>query len=387
MKRDAKIRKNMLKGVYEENAGIPRSDLGKRRPKQADVQSRWGSYRARVVLVVLFAVVSAYGLHARLDMGVSSVSVASQGIDLPGLPYLSDPLNMANGAGESGMSASRPADHPSDIISEAGEVTIGDYDTMLTQLGMPMAELFNLQVRTIVIDPGHGGRDPGATGHQGLMEKDIALDIAKRLRDKLSGTGNYRVLLTREDDRKVFLKERVAFSRENRADLFVSIHINSLPKKVSALNYVETYYFGPHSDGQTLELAEKENRESDYAMGDFRKVIANIGDTLKTEESGHLASTIQNRLYSGLKKDSSSLLDAGIKTGPFMVLLGVEVPSVLVEVSCISNRAEETRLGKEWYRDNVADYLKSGIVDYLEERGHRRPIEGGRFENVAKQER
>jgi N-acetylmuramoyl-L-alanine amidase len=153
------------------------------------------------------------------------------------------------------------------------------------------------------------------------------------------------------------------------------------------VNFVETYYFGPHTDQRSLELAELENRDSDYVMGDFRGVIARIGDTLKTEESKELAYSIHKRLYSNLKRRNRDLLDAGFKTGPFMVLLGVEVPSVLVEVSCISNKAEETRLIMPEYRDNVAAYLESGIEDYLEQRADRRITEGGKAENVAKQER
>jgi N-acetylmuramoyl-L-alanine amidase len=265
-------------------------------------------------------------------------------------------------------------------------VTTGNYEAMLARLGMPMADLFNLKVQTIVIDPGHGGIDPGATGRDGLMEKDVALDIARRLRDKLAASGNFRVLLTRDEDRKVYLKERVAYAKENRADLFISIHINSLPPEAAHVNYVETYYFGPHTDQRSLELAEKENHDSDYVMGDFREVIARIGDTLKTEESQGLARSLHRHLYENLKRGNHDLLDAGIKTGPFMVLLGVEVPSVLVEISCISNKAEERRLGTPEYRDSVADHLKTGIVEYLERRAYPRIREGGNNQHVARQE-
>ena len=258
---------------------------------------------------------------------------------------------------------------------------------MLTSLGMPMADLFNLKVQTIVIDPGHGGIDPGATGQRGLKEKDVTLDIARRLRDKLAASGDYRVLLTREQDRKVFLKERVAFAKKNRADLFISIHINSLPPGSESVNYVETYYFGPHTDQRSLDLAEKENHDSDYVMGEFREVIARIGDTLKTEESRELASSIHTNLFNDLKRRNRDLIDAGSKTGPFMVLLGVEVPSVLVEVSCISNKAEEARLGRPEYRDSVADFLEAGIVEYLQRRTYPETIEGGKTQNVAQQER
>ena len=213
------------------------------------------------------------------------------------------------------------------------------------------------------------------------------LDIARRLRDKLADSGDYRVLLTREDDKKVFLKERGAFAKANHADLFISIHINSLPPGSESVNYLETYYFGPHADPRSLELAEKENRDSDYAMGDFREVIARIGDTLKTEESRNLADAIHRHLFRRLKRISHGLYDAGSKTGPFVVLLGVDVASVLVEVSCISNKAEETRLGQPEYRDSVADFLKEGIVEYLERRSYPGTIQKGKTQYVVKQER
>jgi N-acetylmuramoyl-L-alanine amidase len=289
---------------------------------------------------------------------------------------------------ESVLDKKRPADlEPARILKDSTRVTSSHYDAMLASLGVPMADLFNLKVQTIVIDPGHGGIDPGATGQRGLKEKDVTLDIARRLRDKLAASGDYRVLLTREEDRKVFLKERVAFAKTNQADLFISIHINSLPPGAEAVNYLETYYFGPHADQRSLELAEKENRESDYAMGDFRGVIARIGDTLKTQESRDLADSIHRHLFSDLKRINHGFSDAGSKTGPFMVLLGVDVPSVLVEVSCISNKAEETRLGRPEYRDKVADFLKSGIVEYLERRPSPGTIQKGKTQYVVKQER
>ena len=259
------------------------------------------------------------------------------------------------------------------------------YDVLLSQTNVPVADLFGLKVHTIIIDPGHGGIDPGATGPTGVKEKDVALDIARRLRNKLSGTGRYNVLLTRDEDKKVYLKERVAFAKQHQADLFISIHANSVPAETR--NYVETYFFGPHAGQESLDLAEKENRDSDYAMGDFREIIAKIGDTLKTEESQGLARSIHKHLYRNLKRHNESLVDAGIKTGPFVVLLGVEVPSVLVEVSCISNKAEETRLNTPDYSHRIAGFLEQGIVEYLDGRAYKNAIVGGQIQDVAKHQR
>jgi N-acetylmuramoyl-L-alanine amidase len=391
MTRSSKIKKEVLRAVYEDNAGIPRTCLGKRQSKAADEPRSPGNrpgYRSKVTLIVLLGLVTLIGINFRLVTVDVTGPVAMQMVDKQTLPYLTDPILMTTGSGgDFSFDSDRSTTIESVSMTKGGAaITTGRYDEMLTRLGMPMADLFNLQVRTIVIDPGHGGIDPGATGRQGLMEKDVVLDIARRLRDKLVMSGNYRVLLTRDKDVKIFLKERVAFAKINKADLFISIHINSLPAEAASVNYVETYYFGQHTDQRSLELAEKENHDSDYAMGDFREVIARIGDTLKTEESKELASAIHGRLYSSMRRRNRNLLDAGSKTGPFVVLLGVEVPSVLVEVSCISNKAEETRLSKPEYRDNVAGFLKTGIVEYLEQRGYRRSVEGGKIQHVAKQE-
>lgn len=392
MNRNKDIKKKVLQGVYEDNAGLPRTHLGKGRPQPApepaeSVQSPGPAYRNKAILLMLLGLVAVFGINFRLITVDPTGPVAMQVLDQQSLQYLSDALYAtATPAGDYSLEGERPDTLEPARFPGDSSISTGHYETMLTQLGMPMADLFSLKVQTIVIDPGHGGIDPGATGHQGLLEKDVVLDIAKRLRDKLVASGNYRVLLTRERDRKVFLKQRVNFAKQNSADLFISIHINSLPPGSAPLNYVETYYFGPHTDQRSLELAEKENRDSDYAMGDFRQVITRIGDTLKTEESRELANAIHTKLYSNLKRGNRDLFDAGSKTGPFMVLLGVEVPSVLVEISCISNKAEETRLSKPGYRDSVASFLQTGIVEYLEQREFRRTIEGGKLQNVAKQE-
>jgi N-acetylmuramoyl-L-alanine amidase len=384
MHKSTSIKNNVLRGVYEDNAGIPRTDYGKRRLGTPKHQHAKGSKALVIVLLVLLPV---FGINVRLTLDDSRGPVAMPAYDAVSLSHLTDPLFIAREVWDSHLENAPTATTDPVYMPENDIVTVGDYDAMLTRLDMPMADLFDLKIGTIVIDPGHGGIDPGAIGHQGLQEKDVALDIARRLRDKLTRTGRYHVLLTRGEDRKVYLKERVAFAKDNNADLFISIHANALPAEASSLNYVETYYFGPYSDLRTLEIAEKENHDSDYAIGDFRKIISKIGDTMKTEESKDLANAIHSKLYSGLKSHNQDMIDAGSKTGPFVVLLGVEVPSVLVEVSCISNMAEETRLSKPEYRDDIADYLKMGIIDYLDQREHRSPRKGGQINYVFKQEK
>ena len=394
MSRQSDIKKAVLRGVYEDNAGIPRSNPGQRHARYASVPPpppppAKPRYRGRVGLVLLLVSIALFGVNFRLVTVDGSGPVAMQVPERLPLNFAESLMPMPGGlsAGPVRDGERRSTLEPARVLADAALVTSSHYDAMLAKLDRPMAELFDLKVQTLVIDPGHGGIDPGATGQHGLKEKDVVLDIARRLRDKLAAAGDYRVLLTREDDEKVFLKQRVAFAKKNHADLFISIHINSLPPGSESLNYVETYYFGPHADRRSLKLAEQENRESDYGMGDFREVIARIGDTLKSEESRDLASSIHQHLFSELKRINRNLFDAGAKTGPFMVLLGVEVPSVLVEVSCISNTAEETRLGRPEYRDSVADFLKAGIVEYLDRRSHPGTIQKGKAQYVVKQER
>jgi N-acetylmuramoyl-L-alanine amidase len=254
--------------------------------------------------------------------------------------------------------------------------TPADYGALIQDAQVPIVDLFGLGIRTIVLDPGHGGGDPGAMGPTGVMEKDVTLDIAKRLRERLSKYDDYRVLLTREKDVRVSLRDRVEFSNSSGADLFISIHVNSLPLETLAI--VETYFFGPHDDEVSLRVAHRENQGSGYGMGDFKAMIEKIGNTLKTQESRALAKSIQTHLFRNIKRHNKKVVSWGIKTAPFMVLLGADVPSVLSEVSCISNPDEEQRLATKEYRETIAEYLEEGILDYLSkiEKEEEKPIEG-----------
>lgn len=386
MEVDPDTKLKVLRGVYEDNVGIARARSVQRSPLAADAapaeealhRPAPGSGRRLTTRAVLAALMCV-GLLGTYVQGIAPSNAVSIMVPKP------QPVRVPYRLGES--AAALPADPAPAASAASGGAAVGAYyQALFGDLDVAVADLFGLTVRTIVIDPGHGGRDPGAIGYQGLKEKDVTLDIARRLRDKLEAEGDYRVVLTREDDSAVQLRDRVAFTKEHDADLFISIHINSVPAEKSGVNYVETYYFGPHADRATLALAEAENRGSDYAMGDFREIIARIGDTMKTEESAQLATSIHENLYSNLKRHSSGLLDAGAKSGPFVVLLGSDVPSVLVEISCISNPAEADRLGTPAYRDNVADYLKTGVVTYLERRAPHTQPDGVSTQYVAQQE-
>ena len=229
-----------------------------------------------------------------------------------------------------------------------------------------VADLFNLHVNTIVIDAGHGGHDPGALGAEGTQEKDITLDLARRLRDRLQARDDYQILMTRESDRFVALGDRVTFANERAADLFVSIHINWLPDEDVAP--LETYYFGMRGDATALQLAHGENSTSEYSVAEFNQMLQRAGNTVKFEESRDLAEAIQGSLLTTVRQTNADVSDWGVKAGPFVVLLGVDAPAVLAEVAALSNPDEESRLHSDAHREALARALEEGIVAYLDSR-------------------
>ncbi len=248
-------------------------------------------------------------------------------------------------------------------------IETGNYTRLLDGKHVRLSTLFGLGIRSVVIDPGHGGRDPGATGTLGTMEKDIALDVARRLKERLDRNEGLHIYLTRETDETVSLSDRVKFANDIGADLFISIHVNALPKE--DLNIIETYSFGPPADEETLQLAKRENADSMYSSGDFKKLIQKIGDTMKQQESIALATAIQRSLFANIKKYDKDVHNWGVKVAPFMVLLDVEAPAVLTEISCITNQEEEKKLKTTDYREKIASFIEKGMIVYLTQKGVR----------------
>ena len=203
---------------------------------------------------------------------------------------------------------------------------------------------------------------PAPFATSGVMEKEITLDVALRLR-RLMAKEPYEVLLTRQTDQLVSLDKRVAFANENKGDLFVSIHVNSMePKTLRAL---ETYYVGPTDDPATLRLASIENKDSGYSLSDYKKILEKIYVDERHDESRILAKTIQAQLHHSLKRRSIRQLEnRGVKTAPFVVLIGTQMPAILVEISVLSNEEEVKLLTKEDYRENIALALLQGIKNY-----------------------
>jgi N-acetylmuramoyl-L-alanine amidase len=222
--------------------------------------------------------------------------------------------------------------------------------------------VFPLSIRRIVIDPGHGGKQTGAISESGVAEKEITLDIGLRLRRLMQK--HFEVMMTRQADHAISLDKRVAFANANSADLFVSIHINWMePRQVRPL---ETYFVGPTDDPATIQLASLENRESGYSLSDYRQLLENIYIHTRRDESRRLAEIIHTELYYSLREINPVLENRGVKTAPFIVLVGTEMPAILVEVSCLSNEDEVKLLTSEDYREKIALALAKGIRSYAE---------------------
>jgi N-acetylmuramoyl-L-alanine amidase len=226
-----------------------------------------------------------------------------------------------------------------------------------------------LKVRTVVIDPGHGGHDPGAIGPTGLKEKDVTLAISKALKNKIEqigrGFGISHVILTREDDRFIPLEERTAIAKKANADLFISIHCNAA--KDSYAQGIETYILSFTSDSEALAVAARENVTTTKGISDLKNIIKTYLLSSKIDESKRLATHVQTAVTTSIAKKYRSVNDKGVKKAPFIVLIGADVPSILVEASFITNPREEEKLRSEEYINEIADGILRGIKLYSTE--------------------
>ncbi|HEX6158650.1 MAG TPA: N-acetylmuramoyl-L-alanine amidase [Thermoanaerobaculia bacterium] len=223
------------------------------------------------------------------------------------------------------------------------------------------ASAFPLAVRRVVIDAGHGGTDPGAT-RSDLLEKEITLDVGRRLRKKLEADG-FEVVSTRSDDRTIALNDRARLANQSKSDIFVSIHVNAILAHTSSRG-VETYYLGPTTDPKLTALAAAENRVSGYSLADMRKLLDGVYADARGGESQQLANAVQRRLYEALRTVDPGLENWGTKRAPFLVLVTTDMPAILAEVGCLSNEKEAAMLRQPGYRQKIADALFEGIRAY-----------------------
>lgn len=221
-----------------------------------------------------------------------------------------------------------------------------------------------LAVTTIVVDPGHGGKDSGTLlPKYGMLEKEITWDIATRLRDLLAN--EFMVVMTRNGDETVALKDRTEIANEAKADLYVSIHVNWLPDREA--RGFETYFAGITVDPFLRLLATQENRDSGFSVADTRRLLDGIYSGVRLDESRRVADWVSQSLFDTLRMRNPDVVDRGVMRAPFVVLVATEMPAVLAEVACISNDREARMLGFPWYRQSIAQALYSGIKGYARE--------------------
>jgi len=223
-----------------------------------------------------------------------------------------------------------------------------------------LAAQLGLKVKRVVLDPGHGGRDRGATGPHGIREKDVALAIAKRVAAQLRALG-FAVVMTRKDDRFVSLDDRTRIANEARADLFVSIHCNASRRR--RLAGAETWTLNVGSDRYSARLAAFENAEADRTVSDLRLILADLATKANAGDARELAQAVQSSL---VRKTRGR--DHGVKQALFYVLLGAHMPAVLVETGFISNPAEEARLKSARFQETAAEAISRGVKDFVDTR-------------------
>ncbi len=223
-----------------------------------------------------------------------------------------------------------------------------------------VAEQLGLCVKTIVIDPGHGGKDPG-TSHNNITERELTLDVSKRLGSVLRAAG-YNVVFTRERDAWVSLSERSNFAVKKKGDLFISIHVNASAKpNVSGF---ETYYLDLAGNKESVRLAALENSGTNHRLGEMEAILTDLLLSARIQESRKLATEIQKNTVSHIKKRGHQVNNNGTKGAPFHVLIGSSMPGVLVEIGYCTNSAEAKRLKQSKYRDALAEGIANGIHNY-----------------------
>ncbi len=249
-----------------------------------------------------------------------------------------------------------------EVAKDQREEKEGDLPPPLLQ---PPASPPQFQIRTIVVDAGHGGEAPGAVGPTGLAEKDVVLDVALKLARMIEERLHRKVILTRDRDVFIPLSERTRIANDNKADLFVSIHANASRRR--AAKGIETYLFGRTTDEAILATAARENETDEAAAKDFQEVILNdLSRDFTLNQALELAHYTQEAFVKTLISEYPTL-SLGVKKAPFYVLAHTEMPAILAEISFVSNRVEEGWLRQGHYRKRIAESIFRGIKEYIEE--------------------
>ncbi|HST11062.1 MAG TPA: N-acetylmuramoyl-L-alanine amidase, partial [Terriglobales bacterium] len=287
-------------------------------------------------------------LRPDVSPAASNASDETAGRDLPVTSASSD-------KGPRGKTKRRSPASSAELDVREARPTAGGDRSLIRALG--------LKIGKIVIDPGHGGHDTGTIGPDGLLEKDLVVDVGRRLGKLLESRLGAEVVYTRKDDTFIPLETRTAIANQDQADLFVSIHANS--SRDPNARGVETYYLNFTSSADALEVAARENAVSEKSIHELGDLVKKIALKEKIEESHEFASDVQEALHSGLASKSPGLRNRGVKKAPFIVLIGANMPSILAEISFVSNPADERKLQTPEYRQRIAESLYRGIAKYV----------------------
>jgi N-acetylmuramoyl-L-alanine amidase len=229
-----------------------------------------------------------------------------------------------------------------------------------------LAKQLALGVSRIVIDPGHGGRDYGAPGYlRGVHEKNVVLKLARRLAKKIRKELGCEVIMTRNSDRNLTLEERTAIANTKNADLFISIHTNAARDKRAY--GIETFFLNLATDNDAILVAARENATSTKNISDLETILSDLMQNAKINESSRLAVHVQKSMHRHLKKNYSRIRNKGVKQAPFYVLLGAQMPAILIETSFISNPRECKRLNNTGYQDQMSEAIVKGIKEYIKD--------------------
>ena len=231
-----------------------------------------------------------------------------------------------------------------------------------------LTRALGLKVNRIVIDAGHGGHDEGTRGPNGVLEKDVVLDVALRLSKLVQSRMGAEVVLTRSDDTFIPLQARTATANNRRADLFLSIHANSSPSSVVA--GTETFFLNFTNSTTALDVAARENAGAEKSVGELKDLIQSITLNDKIAESQTFAQAVQSSIFSQAAKSNLAARNRGVKRAPFVVLIGASMPSVLAEIGFLTNTRDEANLAKPEYRQKIAEALYKGVSQYSQSLSH-----------------
>ncbi len=287
------------------------------------------------------------------------------------IAVVSNPKALANDTAAHKSKRTARESVPSSTAMAAGSTSMTAADVSAKRTAAPTAEgerslmrALGLKIGRIVIDPGHGGYDAGTLGAGGIMEKDVVLDVALRLGKLLHDHLGAEIIYTRSDDTFIPLETRTAIANKAEADLFISVHANSSPDATA--RGVETYYLNFTSQPDALDVAARENAVSDQSVHELSTMVKRITLKDKIDESREFAQDVEQSLYDGLQRGNAGLKNRGVKKAPFVVLIGANMPSILTEISFVTNPQDAAELRTGDYRERVAESIYRGIARYAQ---------------------